>query len=59
MRGKEIYGLNLLQIICIDLFCFHSAEANGNHLSPDLSQLIWKKKNLYHLLDQLKVVQVY
>lgn len=46
MREKEIYGLNLLQIICIDLFCFHSAEANGNHLSPDLFQLIWKKKSV-------------
>lgn len=34
--------MSLLQIICIDLFCFHSAEANGNHLSPDLSQWIWK-----------------
>lgn len=40
----EIYDLKLLQIICIDLFCFHSTEANGNHLSPGLSQMIWKKR---------------
>lgn len=59
----EIYELKLLQIIRIDLFCFHSTEANGNHLSPGLSQLIWKKKKKLrknktpqvHLLDLPKV----